>query len=298
MTSGAGHPILGELQEKLFDAGSVPINYVESPTSGTPLVLLHGVGRNWQDYLPLIPTFTARCQVFALDMRGHGKSGRAPHGYSSRDYASDVAAFLHAVVQRPSILFGHSLGGVVAMHVAAEEPALVRAAILGDIALSGDYLADSMYQALFEGLHRVLVEGGSVHEMARRLGKVQIMVPGIDHAVAIGDLPGNNEANLVKWADCLGKVDPEVMLMAKDGQNLSDYDGRALLPRMQCPTLILQANPELGGLLSEADIEMALKLLPRGQVVRFPLLGHALHLQRAQPVIDAVVNFLGAIGNS
>lgn len=298
MRSEAGHPILGELQEKIFDAGSVAINYIQSPASGPPLVLLHGVGRNWQDFLPLIPSFAARCQVFALDLRGHGKSGRAPHGYFSRDYASDVTTFLQTIVKRPSILFGHSLGGVVAMHTAAEAPALVRAAILGDIALSGDYLSDSMYQALFEGLHRVLVDGGSVHEMARRLGKVQIMVPGIDHPVAIGDLPGNNEAYLIKWADCLRKVDPEVMRTAKDGENLSDYDGRALLARMQCPTLILQANPELGGLLSESDIEMALKLLARGQVVRFPLLGHALHLQRPQPVIDAVMDFLSAISGA
>jgi pimeloyl-ACP methyl ester carboxylesterase len=295
LTSGAGHPILGELQERVFDAESVTINYIQSPASGPPLVLLHGVGRNWQDFLPLIPKFSGRCQVFALDMRGHGKSGRVPQGYFSRDYASDVAAFLRSVVKRRSILFGHSLGGVVAMRIAAEQPALVRAAILGDVALSGDYLADSMYQALFEGLHRVLVEGGSVDEIARRLGKVQIRVPGIDHPVAIGDLPGNNETYLIKWADCLKKVDPEVMLMAKDGRNLADYDGRTLLPRMQCPTLILQANPELGGLLPESDIEMALKLLPQGQVVRFPLLGHALHLQRPQPVIDAVMNFLVAI---
>jgi pimeloyl-ACP methyl ester carboxylesterase len=59
--------------------------------------------------------------------------------------------------------------------------------------------------------------------------------------------------------------------------------------------LILQANPELGGLMSETAVEKIKRHVRQVEVVRFRLLGHALHLQRAQPVIDAVTKFLSSI---
>ena len=289
------HPVLAELQEKTFSDGSVSINYAEGPASGPPLVMLHGVGRNWLDFLPLIPSFTGRWHVFAFDLRGHGKSGRTPNQYRSRDYAGDIARFLDKVGGHPAVMFGHSLGGVASMHVAAQYPEIVRALVLGDTVLSGEELGDSMYQELFTGLHHAISPGGSAHEIAQRLAKVRIMVPGIDHPVEIGDLPGNNEAYLLKWADCLRQVDPEVMLGAADGRNLSDYDGRELLPQLKCPVLVLQANPELGGLLKDSDVEEMMRLLPVGKALKFPLLGHALHMQRPQPVIDAVLSFVDGL---
>lgn len=291
----AAHPIRTELQENIFHAGPVAIHYAEGPQTGPPLVLLHGVGRNWQDFLPLIPAFAAKWHVLALDLRGHGKSGRVPQGYKSGNYAGDVTAFLQSIVHGPAVLFGHSLGGVITMRIAAHHPDLVRAAILGDSVLSAEGLAGSMYQPLFAGLYQVLIHGGAAHDIARRLAKIQIRVPGIAELVAIQDLPGNDAAALLKWADCLRQVDPEVMLMTRDGLSLADFDGRSLLPRMQCPTLILQANPDLGGLVPQSDIDAAMRLLPSCQIARFPLLGHALHLQRPQPVTDAVLKFLNGL---
>ncbi len=296
MTSREGGPAHTELQEKSFEASQVTINYAEGPPSGSPLVFLHGIGRNWKDFLPLIPSFASRWQVFALDFRGHGSSGREAN-YRSRDYAGDVIEFLDHVVCRPAAMFGHSLGGAVTMHVAANRPELVRAAILGDTVFSGKTLAESMYQPLFAGLYEVIVQNGSIGEMAGRLGKVRIPVPGIGHLVAIGDLPGNNAPSLLKWAECLQQVAPEAMRMSRDGLTLSDFDGRELIARMQCPTLILQANPQLGGLVPDREIDFA-RTLPHVRVARFPLLGHALHLQQAKPVADAVLEFLNTVTQS
>ena len=280
------------LQEKEFDAGALRINYAEGPKRERALVLLHGLARNWRDFLPLIPKLSQAWHIYAVDMRGHGKSGHVAGGYQSKSYAADVTRFLQDVVCRPAVIFGHSLGGMTAMHVAAEHPGLAQAIILGDNLLSASALSQGMYPVLFAGLHKLALQGGAIPEMAKGLAKIQIPVPGLNHPVAIGDLPGNDECYLLKWAECIRQIDPETLGMTLDGSTQADFDGDALLQSIHCPTLILQANPDLGGLMSHADVQRAMHLLARPKLVSFPLLGHALHLQQVQPVLKAVTTFL------
>ena len=131
------------LEEKSFDAGEVTLNYAEGEDNGPPLVLLHGLGRRWQVFLPLIPSLSLRWHIYALDLRGHGKSGHVPRGYRGTQYSEDVIRFLRETVKEPAVLFGHSLGGMAAMWVAAHQPELVKAIILGDSMISGARLSRS-----------------------------------------------------------------------------------------------------------------------------------------------------------
>jgi pimeloyl-ACP methyl ester carboxylesterase len=278
------------LNEKTFDTGSVVVNYAEGPTHGPPAVLLHGIGRSWRDFLPVLPAFE-KWHIYALDLRGHGKSGRVPNTYRSGDYAADVIAFLKKNIHGPAVIFGHSLGGIVAMRAAADAPEHVKAIIVGDSVLSRDTLAHSMYQELFSGLHKIVIGGGSVAEKARRLAKLEILVPGLPEPVPIGDLPGN-ESDLEEWANCLHLLDPTAIQSTVEGRTLTDFDADRMLGKIRCPVLILQANPELGGLMSDTAVEKVRAQAGQVEVVRFRLLGHALHLQRAQPVIDAISSFL------
>ena len=257
--------------------------------------MLHGLGRTWQDFAILIPKFSPRWHVYALDLRGHGKSGHVPSGYSSAGYAAEIVGFLQDLVTEPAVLYGHSMGGVATMHVAAEHPNLVRAVILGDNPFSGEHLQHSFYRDLFVGLHALALKGGSVQELAKGLANIRISLPGLHYPIPLGDLPGNDEAYLTKWAQSLRQLDPEVFAMTLDGATLADFDSEALMPRMQCPTLIMQANPELGGLMTDKEVERAMRLLLKPKLVKFPLLGHALHLQQPQPIIKAVSAFLDSL---
>jgi len=105
--------------EHTFHTGTVELNYAEGEASGPPIVLLHGGSLRWQSVMLLIRDLAARWHVYAPDLRGHGRSGRVPGRYRLQDYASDVALFLEQVVNAPAILVGHSLGGHVAILVAA-----------------------------------------------------------------------------------------------------------------------------------------------------------------------------------
>ena len=102
-----------------------------------PLVILHGLlgsSRNWTTTGKLL---TRTFEVFALDVRGHGDSPFAPPpagDYSYAALAGDVAAWLDARGVRRPVLLGHSLGGKIAMRLAVDDPARLRALVVADIA--------------------------------------------------------------------------------------------------------------------------------------------------------------------
>jgi pimeloyl-ACP methyl ester carboxylesterase len=126
-----------EIHEHRFDTGTVTINYAEGPPSGPPLVWLHGGTAHWQYYQEVLPDLAARLSLYAPDFRGHGGSGRVPGRYRFQDYADDIVAFLRGCVGERAFLFGHSLGGSIALMVAAQVPDLVRALVVGDSLLTG-----------------------------------------------------------------------------------------------------------------------------------------------------------------
>jgi pimeloyl-ACP methyl ester carboxylesterase len=237
--------------------------------------------------------------VFALDLRGHGGSSRVPRGYRITYYAQDISAFLKQVIPGGAAIFGHSLGGEVGMCVAAHADSRVSALIVGDSVISPENFARSMYDPLFLQLHKLIrcVDSDkklSQRELARGIGKIELRLSGFDEVLRIEDLPGNTEPVLMEWARCAMQTDPETLSMTLDGSSFTGWSPVQILPQISCPTLLLQGNPELDALLTDDDVNLALKLLPNAKHVKFPLLGHALFMQQPTPVLHAVISFLGS----
>lgn len=283
------------LIEQEFDAGEVRLNYAEGPANGPPLVLLHGLGRRWQVFLPLIPALSQHWHIFAPDLRGHGKSSHVARGYHGPQYFADIERLLRERVAAPAVVFGHSLGGMLGMRMAAHCPELVRGLILGDNRIVIRDALNPMFTAVFSGLRELARTGGSVEEIARGIGKIVVPVRGGKTSARVSELPGNDEAYLLSWAHCVQNADPDTYGMTVDGSSLVGWDGEALLRGIRCPTLLLQASSELGGLMSDADVALATQLLPASKHVRFDNLGHALFLQQPEPVLRAATAFLEAL---
>jgi pimeloyl-ACP methyl ester carboxylesterase len=103
---------------------------------GEPTLYVHGLGgasTNWTDLADLL---SGGLDGEALDLPGFGRSGPAPRSaYSPTGHAETVVALLERQGRRPVHLFGNSLGGAVAVVVAATRPDLVRTLTLVSPAL-------------------------------------------------------------------------------------------------------------------------------------------------------------------
>ncbi len=135
-----------DIKESTFDTGVVILNYVEVASSGTSLVLLHGGSARWQSFESILSDLAAIWRIYAPDLRGHGKSGWVSGSYRLQDYTDDTIAFLRHHVHEPAYLFGHSLGGIVALMVAAQYPEGIRAVAVGDAPLSSQTFHDHLLQ--------------------------------------------------------------------------------------------------------------------------------------------------------
>ena len=279
-----------DLEEKNFQGRAVGIHYREGPANGPPLVLLHGTTRDHSCFSALFPDLVARFHVFALDLRGHGGSGRVADGYRILDMAEDIAEFLTTAIASPAAVFGHSLGGMVGMCAAAGH-ANVSALITGDSMITPSNLS-AMYDSIFSQLHQLLLRCQPVEELASGIGRIQIHFPGIREVIRLDEIPGNTSNNLLVWARTAIRTDPECLRMTVDRSAYAGWNPEKILPRIACPVLLLQANPELDALLSDSDLALAKRLLPRPEHIKFPLLGHALFMQQPKPVLNALIEFL------
>ncbi|MEU8431487.1 alpha/beta fold hydrolase [Streptomyces sp. NPDC029216] len=104
---------------------------VAGPAGGDPLLLLPALGGTADDWALVREALARDRRVYALDLRGHGRSERTG-AYSLELMRDDVLGFLDAVGLDRVDLVGHSMGGVVAQLVAQHSPWRVVRLVLED----------------------------------------------------------------------------------------------------------------------------------------------------------------------
>jgi pimeloyl-ACP methyl ester carboxylesterase len=125
------------MDEHFVDLGTGgKIRYLRGGNArGAPLVVLHGIHLAAEYVARSIAGHLAdRYALFALDLRGHGKSFRADEPYTLAAYARDVIAFQEKFIGRPCHLAGLSLGGNVALRACVMAPAIADALVMVDVA--------------------------------------------------------------------------------------------------------------------------------------------------------------------
>ncbi|WP_432857119.1 alpha/beta fold hydrolase [Amycolatopsis sp. CA-161197] len=107
------------------------IHFGGADTTGVSVLLLHGLMGRARTWWPVAQWLERYGSVHALDARGHG---RAPHTgpWTTEQFAEDIAGVLGEI--GPSVLIGHSMGGLHAWATAAKYPELVRGVVSEDFA--------------------------------------------------------------------------------------------------------------------------------------------------------------------
>lgn len=283
------------LNEQLFHHRGLNLNFATGPRNGPALVLFHGVTRRWQSFVPLIPALSARWHIHALDHRGHGLSSRANVEYLVRDYVRDAVAFVQEQVQGPAVLYGHSLGAMVAAGVAAELPQQVQGAILEDppFGTMGTRISQLALLSYFAGVQPFAESTLPVGALARQIAEIPLTTPGKTGSIRLGDT--RDMASLRFTARCLKQLHREVLSPIVAGRWLEGFDWAAVMQKITCPVLLLQADLSAGGMLTDDDAAEAERLTPDCVRVRLPKVGHLIHWLQTETCLRLTISFLESL---
>ena len=109
--------------------------FVRDLGAGTPLLLVHGYGVSHLEFRRVLEPLAKGMRVIAPDLPGHGESDApAEYPYSYAALADTLASMLDALGLPRVALAGHSMGGAVALHLAARHPARIDRLVLCDAA--------------------------------------------------------------------------------------------------------------------------------------------------------------------
>jgi pimeloyl-ACP methyl ester carboxylesterase len=113
-----------------FERDGVRLACCDFGGDGPPALLLHGLAGNAEEWADTAAWLSARCHVVALDERGHGRSEPRPDDVSRAAHVADAALAIERLGRGPALVVGQSLGGHLAILLAARRPALVRALVV------------------------------------------------------------------------------------------------------------------------------------------------------------------------
>lgn len=260
----------GGFHDRRFDTGEVEIAYSEGPAGGPTLLIIPGMGVPRASYARAAARLCRRFHVVVVDQRGQGGSAWSRDGrYRVVDYGRDAARLVEQRLNRgPVIVSGHSLGGLVALWLAAERPDLVA----GLVAEDNPFLMSERgrwehhwIKPMFEGLERRL---RLYHASGRR---EEVLVAAF--AAEPAYLP-RQDAPLTQRVRALGKW-------------LSNLDAAGVGPADPQEALRLEAGYAAwlaGKPVSNSD------LMPRAALLRAPLVSAAMDPAVPHAAVTAELN--------
>jgi pimeloyl-ACP methyl ester carboxylesterase/putative sterol carrier protein len=104
---------------------------------GPPVLLLHGLAATKLSYLPLLPALAERYRVIVPDLPGHGESSKPRERYTPAFFSHVIDELMNEMGVEEAAVVGNSMGGRIALEVAAALPNRVNSLILLDPAAAG-----------------------------------------------------------------------------------------------------------------------------------------------------------------
>lgn len=143
---------------------------------GHPIILIHGLFGNLDNLGLLARDLREDYQVFSVDLRNHGQSFQSnEHSYEAM--AQDLLQLIDSLNLSSYTLIGHSMGGKVAMKLAAQDQTRVERMVVLDMAPVA--YSQSRHDNVFAGLKAVLAEKPTNRKQALEILAQHIELEGV-----------------------------------------------------------------------------------------------------------------------
>ena len=280
-----------DFEERLCDTGEAVLNYATAGSPSNPaLLLIPGQTESWWGYEKAMPLLAEHFHVFAVDLRGQGRSSRTPGRYSWDNFGNDLVRFIQLAVGRPAVVSGLSSGGVLSAWLSAYAmPGQVRGAHYEDPPLFASETTPAFGHSIRQGIglnfalmSKYLGDQWAVGDYAGMVAARATELPAHLAGRVRGNESGAPPQNIKEY-------DPEWARAFWTGTVGVNCDHARMLTQVKCPVLYthhfrkVSDDGWLIGAMSDLQAERALALLEAtGQPITyrsFPEMGHSMHGQ-------------------
>jgi len=240
--------------------------------TGVPLVLLHGLSDSALSMRPMMEHLPPCVRVIAITQRGHGDSSKPAGPYTADAFVADAVAAMDKLGVRRAVVFGHSMGSIVAQRLAMKHPERVAGLILEGAfpGLKGNPAVDAFYDEAIKDLCDPIEPG-----FARAFQESTIARP-----VAPAFL------ELVTAESCKLPARAWKAIF----QDLMGQDLGSELAGIRAPTLLMWGDRD--GFVTRADQERLLAGIHGSALTVFEGTGHDPHWEEPERAAELVAVFI------
>ena len=252
------------------------LHYEVAGRRGEPLILLHcwlGSWQFWRGTMEYLAGVRPR-RIYALDLWGFGESDKRKESYQIADYVSMVVQFMDGMGIARAPIFGHSMGGTVAMTVALDHPGRVSQVAVTGSPMDGRSLSFLLKMAGWESVGRLLWRYPPLMDLVLR---------GFSPWVA------NDQRDIHRqMMEHVGRA--TWMSFSRSIASLRRTDLRPRLPEVRIPTLGIYGAKD--GVVAPDQAQVIRQLIPQARVEIFESSKHFPMLSEPERFDQALARFL------
>ncbi len=270
------------------------------PPDAQPIIFTHGIATNSTDWYYAKQHLADRFRLILWDVTGSGKSSKSPNNdYSLDKMASDLEAVL-AVAEKPAILAGHSMGGMITLNFCKLFPQHLGNKVAGLMLVNTTY-TNPVKTATARGLLKVIQKPILEPILYLIIGLWPIVwlqswmsyFNGTAHiASRFSSFSGRQTRGQLDFMTvCQPLCNPAVL--ARQMLAMFRYDATETLNRINVPTLIVASNHDRG-CIPEAS-EYMHSQIPNSELVMLQPSGHVGIFEQNQQFTDAAAQFAAKV---
>jgi pimeloyl-ACP methyl ester carboxylesterase len=246
-------------------------------------LLIHGFGDGgfiWVDFLPRLASIS---RAVAIDLRGHGDSDwDIDSRYSAAAHLDDIGFVIEKLGLTDIVLIGHSLGGEMAIRLAAQHKTLVRGIIIVDFGPELDRIATAHIRRQFIVESRVYSEHSEY--IAHLEAKLPLICPRLRSPLAHNALRTRAQGGYEL------KRDPAIATASAPSSTSVLPALWPLLKEIPCPALLVRGLAS--SVLPLSVAKRMLHVLPNGFFSSIQLAGHAVMVDNPDDFAAAALSFI------
>ncbi len=260
--------------------GDIDIHY-EIHGEGEPLVLIMGYGGNSGQWFRQVPGLSQEYHVIAFDNRGTGQSDKPDISYTMEMMAGDVAGLLNALGIDAAHVYGVSMGGMIAQHVALNHPEKVLGLVLGCTTCGGEQhsvVPDAEAMTILFDMERM-----------QRLTPEEIIKETMPFLCSQAFIDNTPDVIRQFTENSMEYVTP-LQSYTRQAEAIMGHDTYDRLPDIKVPTLVITGDADR--IVPAENSQIIASRIPDAELVVLEGMGHGFFIEAAEEANRAIVDFL------